>query len=319
MYTKDNSWNSFVNHMIEEGYAKDEDTLREHMALIPAKSREIIEKRWGLIEKVYYSSFEQLNEELGINNARELYFEAMRDLFNAEYAAIGMKCYNLQTISHWNEVVTCGMLFSQDTTTATATANSKTEDVVTVAKKDNSELLKKSLIEFENLPYELYERLDKIGLKTLEDVLNCDTAIIYDCIRLYRRQHGSSMLIRFINSLGIADNEGKKLCNYLAKRDNLNCLLIREKKIEDLTRPLTEFNDLSTDICQILNKNGFKTLEDLLNYEWTGRYHIPEIGIARSRSLICFINSLGIAQSEGKKFFDHLVRLYPELWYLRQI
>ena len=318
MYTKDNSWNSFATHMIEEGYAKDEDTLLEHMALIPAKSREIIEKRWGLIEKVYYSSFEQLNEHMGIDNARELYFEAIRDLFNAEYAVIGMKRYNMQTISHWNEVVAWGMLFAQDTTTA----NLGKEEETTAVKKDNSELLKKPLVEFENLNYKLYKKFDLIGIKTLEDLLNYDTDAIYECIDRYDAyyiRHASSLLIQFINSLGIANNEGKKLCHYLAKRDNLNTLLIPEKKVEDLTRPLTEFSNLSMEICQILNNNGFKTLEDLLNYEWKGRYHIPEIAMARSGDIIEFINSLGIAQSEGKKLCDHLVKLYPQLWYLRQI
>lgn len=321
MYTKDNSWNSFATHMIEEGYAKDEDTLLEHMALIPAKSREIIEKRWGLIEKVYYSSFEQLNEHMGIDNARELYFEAIRDLFNAEYAAIGMKRYNMQTISHWNEVAAWGMLFAQDTTTATATENLGKEKEVAVTKQDNSELLKRPLVEFESLYYELYQKLDDAGLKTLEDVLNCDATAIYDCINTYPLSlyEGPQMLIKFINSLGIANDEGKELCHYLAKRAHSAYLLIPESKTEDLTRPLTEFTNLSTEICQILNNNGFKTLEDLLNYEWKGRYHIPKIAFGRSRDLIIFINSLGIAQSEGKKLCDHLVKLYPQLWYFQQI
>lgn len=324
MYTKDNSWNSFATHMIEEGYAKDEDTLLKHMALIPTKSREIIEKRWGLIEKVYYSDFEQLNEQMGIDNARELYFEAMRDLFNAEYAAIAMKRYNMQTISNWNEVVALGMLFAQDTTTADTTENLGKEEEVAVAKKDNSELLKRPLIEFENLNYQLYIKLNAIGINTLEDLLNYDTDAIYKCItggsnNKYFTRPVSSLLIQFINSLGITNNEGKKLCHYLAKRDNLNSLLIPEKKVEDLTRPLTEFTTLSDKTCQILNNNGFKTLEDLLNYEWKGRYHIPEIAEARSEELIILINSLGFAQSEGKKLCDHLMKLYPKLCYLRQM
>ena len=317
MYTKDNSWNSFATHMIEEGYAKDENTLLEHLALIPAKSREIIEKRWGLIEKVYYSDFEQLNEQMGIDNARELYFEAMRDLFNAEYAAIGMKRYNMQTISHWNEVVAWGMLFAQDTTTTTATENLGKEEETSVVKKDNSELLKRPLEEFNILTGNLSRTLALVGCKTLGDLLKLDSQIL---IRHNGFGSGQAIeLTNFLELIEVSENVGKELYNslgkyfrfqpeFLHKRNDLS-YIAQSSTSELLKIPLHRFYTFP--ISQwILKKVKCETLEELLNCDAIQlRKGVPS-DRRNSAKLFYFLSSIGSEKIKNSKLYNSLIELY---------
>lgn len=310
MYTKDNSWNNFVTHMIEEGYAKSEDTLLEHMALIPSKSREIIEKRWGLIEKVYYSSFEQLNEQMGIDNARELYFEAMRDLFNAEYATIGMKRYNLQTISHWNEVVAYGMLFAPDIATSSET---------TITKKNISKhLLSRSLKGFKILPGCLHTPLAQANCKTLKDVLNLGDKLL-EIPRFGQRR--ALELMKFLRFIGISENEGKDMYLFIGKYFNLQEFLLAEEqdhnyiiqtpKSEVLKRPLDEFESIHIGpLKHICFK--YNTLEDILNCDPEElikqlNYFHPKDDL---REIIYFLNFVGIDPNEHKEFYSSLMKQY---------
>ena len=318
MYTKDNSWNSFAIHMIEEGYAKDEDTLLEHMALIPAKSREIIEKRWGLIEKVYYSDFEQLNEQMGIDNARELYFEAMRDLFNAEYAAIGMKRYNMQTISHWNEVVAWGMLFAQDTTTATIdTANSVKEEETSVVKKDNSELLKRPLVKLNFLSKHLSTTLHKAGCHTLEEVFNLSNQQLFS-IDGFGPQRAYELL-DFLKLTRLSENEGKKTFLDIQKhfRSTRYFLSMQQqsldfKKISDILNfPIEKFRRyLYSYSSKRLEKSGCTTIEDLLNCNAIKLMRGNTSDCIMAAEILRLLNNIGIQPTRDKEFYTSVAELY---------
>lgn len=324
MYTKDNNWNNFVTHMIEECYAKSEDTLLEHMALIPSKSREIIEKRWGLIDKVYYSSFEQLNEQMGIDNARELYFGAMRDLFNAEYAAIGMKRYNLQTISHWNEVVALGMLFVQQTTNATTTEK---VEMVAVAKKDNPELLKRRFEEFENISTSLYRWLKRrTNFRTLEDILN-DFKENYSIDHFYYLDRLKARdLIEFLKSVGIVENEGKDLCFALAKKFNLYYLLSNEDPKQTsqtqnstsdiLNYPLAQLDNISGNLRKLLNSAHLNTLGDLVNLGNEVVVRVPGLGYRLAMELMRALELIGIVENEGKEIYTSMAKHFKLHYYI---